>query len=98
MYITAVIKDRQGNRQEITARIDAEILVPIGMANKIKYAIDTNRLLAEFYMKMRKFADKDHAIEEILTDNLIVFDKFGNKDYEVHYRPEVPREDPPVEY
>ncbi len=87
MYIAAVIKDRADERVTVKATADCEILTPMSVTDRIQYALATNKLLAEYMAKIKPYADKDHAIVEIRTDNFMVFNRFA-KDYEVFYVPD----------
>lgn len=88
MYIEAIIKNRQGERFAVKATAGCEILVPLSMVDRINYAVATNRLLADYASKIRRYANKDHAIVEIHTDNFMVLDRLS-KSYNAHYVPEV---------
>lgn len=87
MYIAAVIKNRAEERVTVKATADCEIITPLSIADRLKYAFSTNKLLAEYMAKLKPYADKDHAIVEIRTDNFMVFNRFA-KDYEVFYVPD----------
>ena len=88
MHITAVIKNRSGERITVKATAGCDIVFPMSIADRLKYAMATNKLLADFMVKIKPYANKDHAIEEIQTDNFIVMDRLS-KEYHVHYIPEI---------
>jgi hypothetical protein len=88
VHITAVIKNRKGERITVKATAGCDIVFPMSMADRLKYAMATNKLLAEFMVKIKPYANKEHSIEEIQTDNFIVMDRLS-KDYQVHYIPDI---------
>lgn len=88
MYIAAVIKNRAEERVTVKATADCEILTPLSVVDRLKYALATNKLLAEYMSKIRPYANADHAIVEIRTDNFTVFNKFA-RDYDTYYIPEL---------
>lgn len=81
MYIAAVIKNRAGGRVTVKATAPCEILMPMSLADRIQYALATNKLLAEYMAKLKPYANKDHAIVEVRTDNFMVYNKFA-KNYD----------------
>ncbi|MBC7113225.1 MAG: hypothetical protein H5T34_04295 [Candidatus Methanomethyliales bacterium] len=87
MHITAIIKNRQGEKIAVKATANCDIIFPTDIASKMKYALYTNKLLADYMVKIKKYANKDHAIEQILTDNPILLNEFS-KHYEAHFIPE----------
>lgn len=87
MYISAVIKNRADEKITVKASVSCDIVLPLSIIDRINYALATNRLLAAYALKIRPYANKDHAIVEIRTDNFMVLDKLS-KEYEAHYVPE----------
>ncbi|MEM2057473.1 MAG: hypothetical protein QXQ64_02370 [Candidatus Bathyarchaeia archaeon] len=88
MYVTAVIKNRKGELITVKATAGCDVIFPMSIADRLKYALATNKLLAEFMAKIKPYANKDHAIVEVQTDNFIVMDRLS-KEYQVHYIPEI---------
>lgn len=88
MYITAVIKNRDGKLITVKATTGCDIVFPMSVTDRLKYSFATNKLLAEFAAKIRPYANKNHAIVEVQTDNFIVMDRLS-KEYNVRYIPEI---------
>lgn len=89
MHITAVIKNRNGEHIIVKATAGCDIAFPMSITDRLKYAVATNKLLIDFMRKIKPYANKDHTILEVQTDNFLVLDKFS-KDYETHYVPDIP--------
>jgi len=87
MYVKAIIKDKDGNQFDVTATSKCDILAPVTKLEQLKYAAKTNALLAKFAWKLRKYANKDHAIVEIQTDNPILAQQFEKQGYTVKLEP-----------
>jgi hypothetical protein len=72
MYIKVILKDRKGNKHEVKVKNNSKISVPTSKFNLIKFAFSTNKLLFNFYCKLRKFNPKEFKIEKIETDNPLI--------------------------
>ncbi len=91
MYISAVIKNRAGELITVRATAGGDAIAPLDAAARMKYALATNKLLASYMAKIRPYANKDHAILEVRTDNFMLIDRLS-KGFEVHYVPMIPEE------
>ena len=89
MYIAAVIRNRAGELINVRATAKCDIIFPLDMASKAVYALATNKLLASYLWQIKPYANKDHAIVRITTDNFMLMDRFS-KNFETHYVPEGP--------
>lgn len=89
MYVKATIKDRQNNIYEVEAENGFDCLHPLSYSEQLKHALATNSLLLSFSNRLRKYANKDHSIIKIETDNLTLFKKFSEKGHPVKYMPRV---------
>lgn len=87
MYIKAIIKDKQGKTFTVEAKNGCRIVIPRGVFEQAKYAYATNLILAQFYQKIKPYANENHAIVEIQTDNALLAQRLSNEGYRVNYLP-----------
>jgi len=87
MYIKAIVKDRTGKTFEVVAKNGCTIILPHGLFEQARFAYATNLLLAQFYQKIKPYANQDHAIEEITTDNTLVAEKLAKEGLKVSFMP-----------
>ena len=87
MYVKAIIKDKDGNQFDVTATCKCNILAPISISEHMAYGMATAVLLKRFMGKIRKYANKNHAIAEIQTDNPILAQQFEKQGYKVKLEP-----------
>lgn len=88
MYIKAVIKNKRGNLFEVHVKNECNIISPNGIIEQARYSVASAQLLANFYRKMRKYANENHAIEKIYTDNALIADKLQKEGVKVEFAPE----------
>jgi len=88
MYINAIIKDKVNNR-EFTVKVkrECDIIVPNGKIEQMRYFLSTTSLLFDFYRKMKPYANQNHAIVEIKTDNPIIAEKLRENGQKVIFEP-----------
>lgn len=92
MYARAIIKNRSGEKFTVEARVRCDIVAPTNIMDtgtRLKYAFHTNKLLLAFYKKLKPYANKDHAIENIQTDNLYLLNKFTDEGYTAEFYPDL---------
>lgn len=87
MYIKAIIKNKHGETFTVEAKNGCKIVVPRGIIEQAKYAYATNFLLAQFYRKMKPYANENYAIIEIQTDNALLAQKMADEGHKVNYLP-----------
>jgi len=83
MYITAVIRDRHGNRQTLTVDQKCDILVPFGQWETFKFLNATNALLFTFARTIKRYADQNYTLEVLRTDNGYLAEQLRKKGYHV---------------
>lgn len=96
MYARAVIKKRNGEKFTVEARAKCDIVGPTNIMDlgaRVKYAFHTNRLLLDLYNKLKPYANQDHAIDSIQTDNLYLLNKFTDEGYRAEYLPDFEEEE-----
>lgn len=92
MYARAIIKNRSGEKFTVEARVNCDVIAPTNIMDtgaRLKYAFHTNKLLLAFYKKLRPYANKDHAIENIQTDNLYLLNKFAEEGHSAEFMPDL---------
>jgi|GEM_PF-4591595 hypothetical protein len=87
MYIKAVVKDRTGKTFEVVAKNGCTIILPRGLFEQARFAYATNLLLGQFYQKIKPYANQNHAIVEITTDNALLTEKFAKEGYKTSFMP-----------
>lgn len=87
MYIKAIIKNKQDETFTVEAKNGCSIVIPRGIFEQAKYAHATNILLAQFYQKIKPYANENYAIIEIQTDNALLAQKLSDKGHKVNYLP-----------
>lgn len=96
MYARAIIKNRNGEQFPVEARVKCDVVGPTNILDtgaRLKHAFHSNRLLWEFYRKLSPYANENHAIVKIETDNLWLLNKLTDEGYTAEFLPEFEEEE-----
>lgn len=92
MFIKAIIKDREGKKVEVLSRVPCDSVGPtysLNFGERMKGAMASNALLLDFTRKAFKYANEDHAIEILYSDNFDILKKFGSEGIHTEYQPDI---------
>jgi hypothetical protein len=91
VYARAIIKKRSGEHFAVEAKVKCDIVGPTNILDtgaRLKHAFHSNRLLWEFYRKVKPYANQDHALVRIETDNLWLLNKLADEGYTAEFLPD----------
>ena len=81
MFIKALIADEQGNQRIIKVEDKCDVIVPNGFIEQMRFAIATTKLLSKFYNECKAYANPEHSIVSIETDNALIAKELQKASY-----------------
>jgi len=89
MYIKALIKDKSGNVFEVHVKEGTGTPdPPQGFKEQMKFAVETAKLLGKFWKEARKYANQNHMIVQVNTDNPIIAKQLVKEGFNVVFEPD----------